>query len=145
MPSTSRHSENSVCTATLAALPEGDQELLSAIESCLPSRVNLYLQIIASSRLPPTRTEFFAAAELAAGGVIESLEADLLDLDAILDSIDPFILSGAWRERCKDNLEDGHALWAGVILNSGCDSVQTLVQLAYHLAHSKGAPFRSNY
>lgn len=132
------HSEDDLLMLHSAdpSLCYGHDELLSAIEQQLPPHLNFYLQLITSSRQPPARSEFLAAAKLAVGGTVSSLEADLSDCEVILDCVDPVILSGAWRDRVACDVKEGHALWAEVIRRTGCDSAQTLIELAYHLAHS---------
>ncbi|VDK19834.1 unnamed protein product [Anisakis simplex] len=122
-------------------IPDGEQELMAAIEPQLPSNLNVYLRLISSSRQPPARRELLAVAKMAVGGTLSSLEADLVDCEAIFDCLDPMILSGAWYERFTEDCEEGHALWAEIIIRTGCDTAQTLIELAYHLAHSNDGRF----
>lgn len=112
---------------------------MAQIESELPTHLNLYLRLIAASRRPPTRKRLIAVTVLTASRPANLVEADLRECEPILESTDPLILSGAWRERFMgDECEEGHALWAQFIQRTGCDTIQTLIEFAYHLAHSGG-------
>ncbi|EJD74774.1 hypothetical protein LOAG_17958 [Loa loa] len=139
LPSTSRSSNNDLVTISHGdnLLPNGVSALLMAIESELPTHLNLYLRLIASSRRPPTRQRLIAVTVLTASRPANLVEADLRECEAIFECTDPLILSGAWRERFMDDeCEEGHALWAQFIQRTGCDTLQTLIEFAYHLAHS---------
>uniref|UniRef100_A0A915Q871 Uncharacterized protein n=1 Tax=Setaria digitata TaxID=48799 RepID=A0A915Q871_9BILA len=90
-----------------------------------------------TSRRPPTRQRLITATVLTANRPANLVDADLRECEPILECTDPLVLSGAWRERfIGDECEEGHALWAQFIQRTGCDTVQTLVEFAYHLAHS---------
>ncbi|VDM47327.1 unnamed protein product [Toxocara canis] len=141
LPSTSHSQEDLLALQCPDTIPEGEHELLAAIEPQLPPHLNTYLRLISSSRRPPARSEFLAVAKMAVGGTLSSLEADLLDCEAILDCPDPLIVSGAWRDRFVNDCEEGHALWAEIIQRTGCDTAQTLIELAFHLAHSNDKRF----
>uniref|UniRef100_A0A8R1U281 ANK_REP_REGION domain-containing protein n=1 Tax=Onchocerca volvulus TaxID=6282 RepID=A0A8R1U281_ONCVO len=139
LPSTSRSSDDDVVTLSRDGqlLPNGVSALLTAIESELPTHLNLYLRLIAASRRPPTRQRLVAATVLTANRPANLVEADLRECEPILECTDPLILSGAWHERFMGNeCEEGHALWAQFIQRTGCDTLQTLIEFAYHLAHS---------
>ncbi|VDM97292.1 unnamed protein product [Thelazia callipaeda] len=138
LPSTSCSSNNNIVTIPRrCSLPNGDNALLAAIESELPTHLNLYLRLIVASRRPPSRQRLVAVTHLTANRAIQLIEVDLRECEPILESTDPLILSGAWRERFKhDECEEGHALWAQFIQRTGCETVQTFLEYAYHLAHS---------
>lgn len=142
LPSTSR-SSNDDDLFTLSShrcnfIPNGVSALLAAIECELPTHLNLYLQLITASRRPPTRQRLIAAIVLTANRPTNLIESDLHECEPILECTDPLILNGAWRERfISDNeCEEGHTLWAQFIQRTGCDTLQTLIEFAYHLAHS---------
>ncbi|VDK86686.1 unnamed protein product, partial [Litomosoides sigmodontis] len=140
VPSTSQQLSNDKLIAfpTDANLhPNGVSALLAQIESELPTHLNLYLRLIGASRRPPTRQRLIAATVLTASRPTNLVEADLRECEPILECSDPLILSGAWRERfIGDECEEGHALWAQFIQRTGCETLQTLIEFAYHLAHS---------